>query len=170
MPDITIGEFANDVGVSVERIQEQLVEAGLPTKNAKDVITDVEKSELLSFLRKKHGKDSGDGPPKITLRRKTISELKVPVANQGRSKPRLKTVSIEFRKRRTYAKRSDLTQNLKNDEELNLSVKQPDEAMPEKEAVENEILVAEKNNIDYYIIEPQKRKIIKKLYRDNFLK
>ena len=148
MPDITIGEFANDVGVSVERIQEQLAEAGLPTKNAKDVITDVEKSELLSFLRKKHGKDSGDGPPKITLRRKTISELKVPVANQGRSKPRLKTVSIEFRKRRTYAKRSDLTQNLKNDEELNLSAKQPDEAMPEKETVENEILVAEKNNID----------------------
>ena len=148
MPDITIGEFANDVGVSVERIQEQLVEAGLPTKNAKDAITDVEKSELLSFLRKKHGKDSGDGPPKITLRRKTISELKVPVANQGRSKPRLKTVSIEFRKRRTYAKRSDLTQNLKNDEQLNLSAKQPDEAVPEKEAVENEILVAEKNNID----------------------
>ena len=148
MPDITIGEFANDVGVSVERIQEQLVEAGLPTKNTKDVITDVEKSELLSFLRKKHGKDSGDGPPKITLRRKTISELKVPVANQGRSKPRLKTVNIEFRKRRTYAKRSDLTQNLKNDEQLNLSAKQPDEAIPEKEAVENERLVAEKNNID----------------------
>ena len=148
MPDITIGEFANDVGVSVERIQEQLVEAGLPTKNVKDVITDVEKSELLSFLRKKHGKDSGDGPPKITLRRKTISELKVPVANQGRSKPRSKTVSIEFRKRRTYAKRSDLTQNLKNDEQLNLSAKQPDEAIPEKEAVENERLVAEKNNID----------------------
>ena len=148
MPDITIGEFANDVGVSVERIQEQLVEAGLPTKNAKDVITDVEKSELLSFLRKKHGKDNGDGPRKITLRRKTISELKVPVANQGRSKPRSKTVSIEFRKRRTYAKRSDLTQNLKNDEQLNLSAKQPDEAIPEKEAVENERLVAEKNNID----------------------
>ena len=148
MPDITISEFANDVGVSVERIQEQLVEAGLPTKNAKDVITDVEKSELLSFLRKKHGKDSGDGPRKITLRRKTISELKVPVANQGRSKPRSKTVSIEFRKRRTYAKRSDLTQNLKNDEQLNLSAKQPDEAIPEKEAVENERLVAEKNNID----------------------
>ena len=148
MPDITISEFANDVGVSVERIQEQLVEAGLPTKNAKDVITDVEKSELLSFLRKKHGKDNGDGPRKITLRRKTISELKVPVANQGRSKPRSKTVSIEFRKRRTYAKRSDLTQNLKNDEQLNLSAKQPDEAIPEKEAVENERLVAEKNNID----------------------
>ena len=28
---------------------------------------------------------------------------------------------------------------------------------------------AKKNNIDYYIIEPQKRKIIKKSYSDNFL-
>ena len=29
---------------------------------------------------------------------------------------------------------------------------------------------AKKNNIDYHIIEPQKRKIIKKSYSDNFLK
>tara|TARA_B100000029_G_scaffold223897_1_gene221847 strand:+ start:549 stop:836 length:288 start_codon:yes stop_codon:yes gene_type:complete len=29
---------------------------------------------------------------------------------------------------------------------------------------------AKKNNIDYYVIEPQKRKIIKKSYSDNFLK
>tara|TARA_B100001996_G_scaffold348180_1_gene306182 strand:+ start:351 stop:638 length:288 start_codon:yes stop_codon:yes gene_type:complete len=32
------------------------------------------------------------------------------------------------------------------------------------------ISFAKKNNIDYYIIEPQKRKIIKKSYTDNFLK
>ena len=94
MPDITVEEFAKDVGVSVKRIQEQLVEAGLSDKNSEDIITDKEKSQLLSFLRKKHGKDSGDNLKKITLRRKTISELKVPVASQGRSKPRSKTVSI----------------------------------------------------------------------------
>ena len=29
---------------------------------------------------------------------------------------------------------------------------------------------AKKNDIDYYVIEPQKRKIIKKSYTDNFLK
>jgi len=29
---------------------------------------------------------------------------------------------------------------------------------------------AKKNNIDYYIVEPQKQKIIKKSYTDNFLK
>ena len=29
---------------------------------------------------------------------------------------------------------------------------------------------SKKNNIDYYVIEPKKRKIIKKSYADNFLK
>ena len=35
---------------------------------------------------------------------------------------------------------------------------------------EQAINYAKKNNINYYIIEPQKRKIIKKSYSDNFLK
>jgi len=35
---------------------------------------------------------------------------------------------------------------------------------------EQAINYAKKNNIDYYVIEPQKRKIIKKSYSDNFLK
>ena len=117
MPEVTISEFATDVGVSVERIQEQLVEAGLPNKKADEVITESEKSELLGFLRKKHGKDENSEPRKITLRRKTVSELKVPVATQGRAKPRSKTVNIEFRKRRTYAKRGDVAETLKQEED-----------------------------------------------------
>ncbi len=117
MPEITISEFAADVGVPVERLREQLVEAGLSEKNEEDVITDSEKSQLLAFLRKKHGKDEDSEPRKITLRRKTVSELKVPVSSQGRAKPRSKTVSIEFRKRRTYAKRSEVAETLKQAEE-----------------------------------------------------
>ena len=35
---------------------------------------------------------------------------------------------------------------------------------------EQAINYAKKNNINYYIVEPQKRKIIKKSYSDNFLK
>jgi len=35
---------------------------------------------------------------------------------------------------------------------------------------EQAVNYAKKNNISYYIIEPQKRKIIKKSYADNFLK
>ena len=140
MPDITVDEFAKDVGVSVKRIQEQLVEAGLSNKNADDVITDKEKKKLLSFLRQKHGKDGGEGLSKITLRRKTTSELKVPVASQGRLKPRSKTVSIEFRKRRTYAKRSELVDNLKNENESK------EEKVQKKEEVKSDKDI-EKDNI-----------------------
>ena len=32
------------------------------------------------------------------------------------------------------------------------------------------IIYAKKNNIDYYIVEPKKSKLIKKSYADNFLK
>ena len=35
---------------------------------------------------------------------------------------------------------------------------------------EQAINYAKKNNIDYYIVEPQKSKLIKKSYSDNFLK
>jgi len=35
---------------------------------------------------------------------------------------------------------------------------------------EQAVNYARKNNIDYYIVEPQKSKIIKKSYADNFLK
>jgi NADH dehydrogenase (ubiquinone) Fe-S protein 4 len=35
---------------------------------------------------------------------------------------------------------------------------------------EEAINYVKKNNIDYYIVEPQKQKIIKKSYTDNFLK
>ena len=35
---------------------------------------------------------------------------------------------------------------------------------------EQAIKYAKKNNFDYYIIEPKKRKLIKKSYSDNFLK
>lgn len=52
MAEVTVSEFATDVGVPVDRILDQLVEAGLPKKKADDVISDSEKSELLAFLRK----------------------------------------------------------------------------------------------------------------------
>ena len=35
---------------------------------------------------------------------------------------------------------------------------------------EQAINYAKRNNLDYYVIEPQKRKVIKKSYSDNFLK
>ena len=127
MPEVTVREYADVIGITVERLQEQLEEAGLSGREADDQLSDAEKAELLGHLRRKRGKDDDSEPKKITLKRKTVSELKVPVSTQGRGKARSKTVSVEFRKRRTYAKRSML------EEEAN---RQADEEKARREAIE----------------------------------
>ena len=107
MPEVTVKQYAEVIQIPVERLLEQLEEAGLAGKTADDAISDNEKTELLGYLRRKHGKENRAGPEKITLRRKTVSEIKIPATGVGsRSKVRSKTVSVEVRKRRTYIKRS----------------------------------------------------------------
>ena len=106
MPEVTVSQYAEVIGIPVDRLIEQLNEAGINQKSAADVISDHEKSELLGFLRRKHGKDEAMEPRKITLKRKSISEIKVPLSTPGsRLKQRSKIVSVEYRKKRTYAKR-----------------------------------------------------------------
>ena len=105
MPEVKLSQFASVVGIPVERLQEQIVDAGLPNKSADEMITDEEKNHLLAHLRGKHGKGTSE-TKKITLKRKTSSEIKVPLNVQGRTKTQSKTVNVEFRKKRTYVKRS----------------------------------------------------------------
>jgi translation initiation factor IF-2 len=106
MSEVTIKQFAQVVGISVDRLLAQLGEAGLPEKQPADVITDQEKSVLLTHLRRTHGRvEEGSEPNRITLRRKTLSEIKVP-GDRAKARPGTRTVSVEFRKKRTYVKRS----------------------------------------------------------------
>ena len=114
MADITVREFASFVRVPVERLLTQLAEAGLAGKQADAIITEDEKSQLLTYLRKLHGKDGASPEPsKITLSRKTVSEIKIPAAKATAARSRLvkpgtapKTVAVEVRRTRTYVKRS----------------------------------------------------------------
>ncbi len=121
MPEVTLSQFASVVGIPVERLQEQIVESGLPEKSVDEMITDEEKNHLLSHLRGKHGKGTSE-TKKITLKRKTSSEIKVPLSVQGRSKTQSKTVNVEFRKKRTYIKRSAIDELTKPKVEEELSV------------------------------------------------
>ena len=120
MPEVTVKQYAEVIQIPVERLLEQLKEAGLAGKSADDAISDNEKTELLGYLRRKHGKENQAGPERITLRRKTVSEIKIPATGLGsRSKVRSKTVSVEVRKRRTYIKRSVIEEEaLKRAQEL----------------------------------------------------
>ncbi len=105
MAEVTVKQFAETVGIPVERLLEQLGEAGLDVKGADDAITEKEKTQLLGYLRSSKASEAGEvraEPRQVTLRRKSTSELKV--AGQGRGK----TVSVEVRRKRTYVKRSEL--------------------------------------------------------------
>ncbi len=106
MSDVTVKQFADVVGLPVERLLSQLGDAGLTITDADDTISDQEKMQLLSYLRKSHGKQeslSASEPKKITLKRKSHSELRTSSPRGGS-----KTVSVEVRKKRTYVKRADL--------------------------------------------------------------
>ena len=100
MSQVTVEQLAGVVGVPVERLLQQMKDAGLPHKEQEDAVSDQEKKVLLAFLKESHGGVSEE-PKKITLRRKSKSTLKV-ASSQGRSK----TVNVEVRKKRTYVKRS----------------------------------------------------------------
>ena len=101
MADVTVKQLSEVVGTPVERLLEQMQEAGLPISDPDEKVSDQQKMQLLDHLRHAHGKaDADQEGRRITLRRKSTSELKVPGA-QGRSK----TVNVEVRRRRTYVKR-----------------------------------------------------------------
>ena len=108
MSDLTVRQLAEVVGIPLERLLTQLSEAGLAKGGPEEQLTDAEKLKFLTFLRTSHGKAQGEdltNPKRVTLQRRTVSELK-----QGKTAPGKagKTISVEVRKKRTYVKRSEL--------------------------------------------------------------
>ena len=104
MSDVTVEQFAEVLKVTVDKLLAQLEEAGIKALGPKDRISEDAKQELLTHLRKAHGKaEDGSAPRKITLRRKAQSEIKV-AAPMGKAR----TVTVEVRRQRTYIKRDVL--------------------------------------------------------------
>ncbi|WP_162047114.1 translation initiation factor IF-2 [Vibrio taketomensis] len=101
MTQLTVKTLSEEIGTPVDRLIEQLADAGI-SKSSSDAISEGEKQQLLSHLKKEHGDTSGDSAPtRLTLQRKTRSTLSV---NAGGGKS--KDVQVEVRKKRTYVKRS----------------------------------------------------------------
>ena len=100
----TIRKLAELVNTPVEKLLEQLAEAGMKFSGPDQVVTSAEKIKLLGFLRRTHGKGGATqaeevaAPKKITLARRKVQELTV---GGGRSKT---TVAVEVRQKRTYVK------------------------------------------------------------------
>ncbi len=98
MTDKSIEELAISVNRSVEKLLEQVRDAGLPQSKADDIISTEQQSTLVNHLKKIHGQDSGNAG-QITLKRKTTSTAKV-ASTSGKAK----TINVEVRKKHTFVK------------------------------------------------------------------
>jgi len=107
MSQVTVTQLAEVLGISVDKLITQMSKANIKLTSGGDTVSNDDKKKLLAHLRSAHGKSESDAtaPRKVTLKRKSMSELRI----QG-SGPRAstKTVNVEFRKSRTYVKRDAL--------------------------------------------------------------
>jgi translation initiation factor IF-2 len=116
MSDVTVAQFAEVLKVPVDRLLVQLESAGIQVAGPQALISDEAKLELLTHLRRSHGASEptsktqvgAAAPRKITLARKTQSELK-----QASTQGRARTVNVEVRHKKTYIKRDVLEEQNK---------------------------------------------------------
>ena len=129
----TIRKLAELVNTPVEKLLEQLAEAGMSFSGPDQVVTSMEKVKLLGFLKRSHGKadTAADDatPKKITLARRQVQEVTVAA---GRTKT---TVNVEVRQKRTYLRpdevqpppsdeRADALRKLEESKQRNLDEQQ----------------------------------------------
>jgi len=147
MSEMTVTQLAKVVGISEDRLLKQLKEAGIDVDSTEASITDEEKAKLLAYLRRSKGKKAeGRGEPsKISLKRKTVSELRQPTGGTrslSRAAPagRGKTVRVEVRRKRTYVKREAAAeQTAVSAKEAEMARKALEEQAEERRKIEAEI-------------------------------
>jgi len=141
MADVTVAQFAEVLKVPIEKLLSQLEDAGITVAGADDTISEDAKMELLTYLRRSHGQEDTStpgAPRRITLRRKSQSELKLSGA-QGRSR----TVNVEVRRKRTYIKRDVLEKEAQRKQEELDNQRREEQERVEAEQREQERLKAE---------------------------
>lgn len=130
----TIRKLAELVNTPVEKLLEQLAEAGMSFSGPDQVVTSIEKVKLLGFLKRSHGKadkpaEESEAAKKITLNRSRKQELTV-----GGGKNRT-TVDVVVRKKVTLVKpneaqgdpsdeRAEILRKLEESKQRNLAEQQ----------------------------------------------
>ncbi|MGA2778952.1 MAG: translation initiation factor IF-2 [Steroidobacteraceae bacterium] len=155
MADVTVAQFAEVLKVPVDRLLQQLDQAGIKVDSAQDMISEEAKHELLTHLRRSHGRDDNQAdaaPRKITLKRKSQSELKL-ASPQGRAR----TVNVEVRSKRTYIKREVLEDQARHQqEEIDRQRETEEQAKAALEREENER--RERERLDRERLEEESRR------------
>ena len=103
MSSNTVAEFANELKKTPAMLLDQLKTAGVAKASPSDALTEADKQKLLAYLQASHG-TSGADRKKITLVKKSTSEIK-----QADATGKARTIQVEVRKKRTFVKREDGT-------------------------------------------------------------
>jgi len=142
MSQVTVSQLAEVLGVSVEKLIDQMSKADINLTSGDATVSNDDKKKLLAHLRSAHGKSESDAtaPRKVTLKRKSVSELRIKGSGPRAS---TKTVNVEFRKRRTYVKREALADAEKNDPEREKIQQALKEAQERRESEEKARVEAE---------------------------
>ncbi|EHL29359.1 translation initiation factor IF-2 [Legionella drancourtii LLAP12] len=112
MADVTVKQLAQVVGISVERLLNQLQEAGLSFTDDQQTVNEEQKRILLNHL-KGSSVHAAHATERITLQRKSVSQVKV--GHDAHSGKTL-TVNVEVRKKKVFEKRSNLIEQPEVDE------------------------------------------------------
>ncbi|WP_374587792.1 translation initiation factor IF-2 [Ideonella dechloratans] len=99
----TVAQLAAELSRPAATLLEQLKSAGVAKNSPEDSLTESDKERLLEHLRSAHGMSSGGDRKKITLTRKSTSEIK-----QADASGKARTIQVEVRKKRTFIKRDDI--------------------------------------------------------------
>ncbi|MEB4592445.1 translation initiation factor IF-2 [Candidatus Thiothrix sp. Deng01] len=97
MSDIAIKKLAEIINAPVEVLLKQLQDAGIQVDGPDAWITDAQKLRLLAYIRQGGTPVSGGNANKITLKRRSTSEMTVNAGSRG------KTVSVEVRRKKTIS-------------------------------------------------------------------
>ncbi len=149
MSDVTIKQLAQVLGMPVDRLLTQLGEAGMKFSDQEQVISSTEKVKLLGFLRRTHGKGGvaaeveDSAPRQITLKRRTVGELKVATPGGRGAAGTAKTVNVEVRAKRTYVKRSVIAEEASVEPGREEAVRKLHESQQQREQEERERVEAE---------------------------
>src|SRR4051812_30628233 len=102
MSSTTVAEFAAELKKSPDTLLEQLRSAGVAKSAATDALSEADKQKLLGYLQSSHGSAAPAERKKITLVKKSTSEIK-----QADSSGKARTIQVEVRKKRTFVKRDE---------------------------------------------------------------
>ncbi len=102
MASTTVAQLAAELNRPAAALLEQLQSAGVAKASTDDSVTESDKARLLDHLRTSHGTVASAERKKITLTRKSTSEIK-----QADSSGKARTIQVEVRKKRTFVKRDE---------------------------------------------------------------